>query len=452
MSSESVIIVERLYKSYETYVNPRDRLKQLLLPPFQKILGIKKKNYYDDFHALTDISFEVKQGETFGIIGRNGSGKSTLLQILCGTMLPSNGYVTTRGKVAALLELGAGFNPEFSGRENVYMNGRLFGLSTSQIDERFDSIAAFADIGEFINKPVKTYSSGMYVRLAFAVTAHVDADILIIDEALSVGDAFFVQKCMRFLRKFVEKGTLLFVSHDTSALQQLCSRAILLEKGHLKKIGLPKNIVKSYLESLVSDTQVVSAAKSLNDDSRKDDKSLEYIDMRDRMLNNTNLRNDIELFSFNYSSDSFGDGQAKILDVFIEDVETSKRLTWIVGGEFVRLIIKCQAISDISSVIIGFDLKNRLGQTVFGENTFLTYFDEPQSAAAGQYIYASFEFRIPVMRSGDYAITAAIASGTQSKHVQHHWVHEAMILRSQPSRVCFGEVGLPMREIKIIVD
>ena len=216
MSSDDIAIrVENLSKCYTLYDAPRDRLKQFVLPRLQRGIGKPSRNYYREFWALKDISFEIRKGETVGIIGRNGSGKSTLLQILCGTLTPNSGTVAINGRVAALLELGAGFNPDFTGRENVYMNGSVLGLTKEQIDARFDEIAAFADIGEFLFQPVKTYSSGMYVRLAFAVIAHVDAEILIIDEALAVGDAFFVQKCMRFLRDFMTRGTVLFASHDT---------------------------------------------------------------------------------------------------------------------------------------------------------------------------------------------------------------------------------------------
>src|SRR3990167_2532409 len=198
MSSETAIKITNLSKCYHIYDKPHDRLLQMLMRG--------RKQYYREFWALNDVSFEIKKGETVGIIGRNGSGKSTLLQMICGTLNPTKGQVETHGRIAALLELGSGFNPEFTGRENVYMNASVLGLSNEEIDARFDDIAAFADIGEFIEQPVKTYSSGMMVRLAFAVIAHVDADILVIDEALSVGDAFFTQKCMRFLRKFMEKG------------------------------------------------------------------------------------------------------------------------------------------------------------------------------------------------------------------------------------------------------
>ena len=198
MSFDDVAIrVQNISKCYHLYDHPRNRLYQSVVPRFQRIIGRAPSTFFREFWALKDVSFEVKRGETVGIIGRNGSGKSTLLQIICGTLSPTSGLVETHGRVAALLELGSGFNPEFTGRENVYMNGSVIGLSRDEIDTRFDDIVAFADIGEFIDQPVKTYSSGMYVRLAFAVIAHVNADILVIDEALAVGDVFFVQKCMQ---------------------------------------------------------------------------------------------------------------------------------------------------------------------------------------------------------------------------------------------------------------
>ena len=195
-----VISVRNLSKRYEIYDRPQDRLKQFFWPSFQKLIGQAPKKYFRDFWALNDISLEIKRGETVGIIGRNGSGKSTLLQLICGTLNLTAGSIQTRGRIAALLELGAGFNPEFTGRENVFLNGALLGLSRTEIERHFDEIAAFADIGEHIDQAVKTYSSGMFVRLAFAVQAHLQTDILIVDEALAVGDVFFQQKCARFMR------------------------------------------------------------------------------------------------------------------------------------------------------------------------------------------------------------------------------------------------------------
>ena len=238
MSSEAAIKVENLNKCYQIYDTPRDRLKQFVLPCLQQLVGSQPKQYYREFWALKNISFEVAKGETVGIIGRNGSGKSTLLQMICGTLSPSFGGITTHGRIAALLELGAGFNPEFTGRENVYMNASVLGLVRDEIDTRFDDIAAFADIGEFIEQPVKTYSSGMYARLAFSIAINVDPEILIVDEALAVGDTRFVAKCMRRIKEIQEQGaSILFVSHDIGSVRTLCERAIWLDQEELVEQG-----------------------------------------------------------------------------------------------------------------------------------------------------------------------------------------------------------------------
>ena len=234
MSSDIAIKVENLSKCYQIYEQPRDRLKQFVMPRLQRGLGKQPQQYYREFWALKDVSFEVKKGETVGIIGRNGSGKSTLLQIICGTLNPTGGSVTTHGRIAALLELGSGFNPDFTGRENVYMNAAVLGLSNDEIDQRFDAIAAFADIGEFIEQPVKTYSSGMMMRLAFSVQAAVEPDILVIDEALSVGDEKFQRKCFALLESLKRRGTsIIFVSHSGPQVTELCNRALLIMSGEL---------------------------------------------------------------------------------------------------------------------------------------------------------------------------------------------------------------------------
>nr|WP_305909910.1 ABC transporter ATP-binding protein [Methylomarinum sp. Ch1-1]MDP4522849.1 ABC transporter ATP-binding protein [Methylomarinum sp. Ch1-1] len=242
MSSDIAIKVENLSKCYQIYDQPHDRLKQSIFPRFQRLVGKQPKQYFREFWALKDVSFEINKGETIGIIGRNGSGKSTLLQLICGTLNPTSGSIQTNGRIAALLELGSGFNPEFTGRENVYMNASVLGLSMEETNTRFADIIEFADIGDFINQPVKTYSSGMMVRLAFAVIAHVDADILVIDEALAVGDAVFTQKCMRYIRRFQEKGTLLFVSHDMGAILNLCETGVWIHHGIVQELGEAKKL------------------------------------------------------------------------------------------------------------------------------------------------------------------------------------------------------------------
>ena len=250
-SNDFAIRIQDLSKCFQIYDTPRDRLKQFIAPRFQRLIGQSAKQYFRDFRALNDISFEVKKGQTVGIIGRNGSGKSTLLQIICGTLTPSSGSVETRGRVAALLELGSGFNPEFTGRENVYMNAAVLGLSKEEVDARFDEILIFADIGDFIEQPVKTYSSGMMVRLAFAVAINVEPEILIVDEALSVGDELFQRKCFSRIEAIRASGaTVLFVSHSGSTVIELCDHAILMDSGEKLAVGEPKQIVGDYQKML----------------------------------------------------------------------------------------------------------------------------------------------------------------------------------------------------------
>jgi lipopolysaccharide transport system ATP-binding protein len=252
MSSDDIAIrVANLSKCFQIYDAPRDRLKQFILPRLTRLAGQPPRQYFREFWALRDVSFEIKRGETVGIIGRNGSGKSTLLQIICGTLTPTGGSVETRGRIAALLELGSGFNPEFSGRDNVYLNAAVLGLSREEVDARFAEIAAFADIGDFIEQPVKSYSSGMVVRLAFAVAINVDPEILIVDEALSVGDELFQRKCFSRIENIRAKGaTILFVSHSGAQIVELCDRALLMDSGEKLAMGAPKQIVGRYQKLL----------------------------------------------------------------------------------------------------------------------------------------------------------------------------------------------------------
>lgn len=263
LSSEYSIRVEDLSKRYEIYAQPVDRLKQMTLPRVQRALHRPVCTYFKEFWALRDVSFDVYRGETVGIVGRNGSGKSTLLQMICGTLHPTTGNISVRGRIAALLELGAGFNPEFTGRENVYLNAAVIGLDRNEIDARFDDIAAFADIGEFMERPVKTYSSGMYVRLAFAVAINVDPEILVVDEALAVGDELFQRKCFARIDTIRSQGaTILFVSHSANTVIELCDRAVLLDSGQMLALASPKRIIDSYHKLLYSDPQQIEAVRA----------------------------------------------------------------------------------------------------------------------------------------------------------------------------------------------
>ncbi|MFC5430188.1 ABC transporter ATP-binding protein [Paraburkholderia denitrificans] len=459
MSSEIAIRVSGVSKGFQAYNRPQDRLLQSLyglaarlapLPVLRDKFARKAQSCSRTFWALRDVSFEVRRGETVGVIGRNGSGKSTILQMICGTLGATTGEIETHGRIAALLELGSGFNPEFTGRENIYLNGQLHGLTREQIRERFDDIIGFADIGDFIEQPVKTYSSGMFVRLAFAVIAHVDADILVVDEALAVGDAFFTQRCMRFLREFMKTGTVLFVSHDTNAIRNLCTRAIWLERGQMQQEGEPKDVCNLYLEAFYeaqqgkgTTTRMKSRADVVAAAARKPEK-----DQRLAFINNTTLRNDIRLFKFNPDAAAFGKGGAHITGVEFFD-ESGSPLSWIVGGELVTLCISVHSEILLASPIIGFHIKDKLGQTLFGDNTFLSFCDSPVACEAGSTISAYFTFLMPVLPGGDYSVNAAVAEGTQENHVQLHWMHDALIFKSEASSVSTGLVGIPMLNIDL---
>lgn len=464
-NEEVAISVTGLSKTYRINNSPSAPLKEMLSYWLRKRIGLPEKSRAQQFNALSDISFELKKGETVGIVGTNGSGKSTLLQLICGTLIPTQGRVEINGRVAALLELGSGFNPEFSGRENVFMNGMILGLSEEEIHERFDAIHSFSEIGDFIERPVKTYSSGMLVRLAFSVIAHVDANILIIDEALSVGDVFFVQKCMRFLRNFMENGTVLFVSHDMGAVMNLCDRAIWLQSGEMMGQGHPKEISEAYLEQIytskssIAPTQSSENSKGLEVEaqSKKIDTTsksqvilsqTDFRDMRANFINTTELRNDIEVFYLDETAAQFGSGGAKIIGAQFND-EEGLPIVWIVGGELVQLIIKAKALKNLGNSIVGFILRDRLGQTLFGDNTYIARIDNSNKAVVGQSINAKFIFRMPILPLGDYTISLAIADGTQLEHSVECWLHDAIKFKSHSTSLSNGLIGIPMNEIEL---
>lgn len=448
--NDVAVRVNKLGKCYQIYDTPRDRLRQFVAPRLQRLTGQTPKQYFREFWALKDVSFDIKKGETVGIIGRNGSGKSTLLQVICGTLSPTSGSLETHGRIAALLELGSGFNPEFTGRENIYMNGAILGLTRDEINARFDIIAAFADIGEFINQPIKTYSSGMVLRLAFAVIAHVDADILVIDEALAVGDAFFTQKCMRFLRTFMKTGTVLFVSHDTVSVKNLCNRAIWLEKGKVLQEGSPKEVCELYLQAFYEAQQGKGSTTKLKA-IKNQDATRPLKDQRLEFINASNLRNDLQIFEFDPEAASFGKGGAQITSVEFLDKEGSP-LAWVVGGELVTLRLHAIAHEPLDTPIIGFTIKDRLGQVLFGDNTYLSHRENQLFCEAEDKIQAEFTFLMPILPAGDYSVNVAIANGTQNQHVQHHWIHDAILFKSESSSVATGLIGIPMQRIKLDVS
>lgn len=476
MSNEFIIRAESVSKTFDVWSSPSARFfgplyRGLAQPPF---LPTKLRNKFSQqasqacrkFHALNDISFEIPRGQSVGIIGRNGAGKSTLLQIITGTLAPSSGRLEIRGSIAALLELGSGFNPEFTGRENARLNATLHGLTSRQIDERLDSILAFAEIGDFIDQPVKTYSSGMTIRLAFAVVAHLNADILIVDEALAVGDTFFVQKCMRFLRKFQETGVLLMVTHSSENIKSLCQRAIWLDQGNMKLDGDPKKVTEAYLEAFFSQENQsrfgkatnTSRAKTVSQSTNKQDNTFAssdvplekfkpLTDQRLKYINNSPHRNDLQVFEFNPNAKSFGTGEGEIVSVSLED-EEGRSLTWVVGGEIVTLRIQIECKSDFKHPIVGFYVKNHLGQHLFGDNTFFNTQKENIACSANTLLEAHFTFQMVILPPGDYCFVIALADGNVTEHIMHHWMHDALIFKSTASPMQGrGLIGIPMFDI-----
>ena len=373
-----------------------------------------RKIIWEDVWALQGVSFDVSQGDVLGVIGQNGAGKTTLLRILSGMLEPDRGNVDIKGKVSSLMELGAGFNPEFTGRENVYMNAAIMGLSKAETDARFDDIVAFADIGNFLDQPVKTYSSGMYVRLAFATAVNVSADILVVDEALAVGDARFQQKCMAKIREFCRSGTVIFVSHDTTAVTELCSRVLWIESGRVKMDGEPKLVVEKYLEHMYGE------------DSRTEKELLETSSISG---NNYNLNNFIPVTN---DIRQFGNRKVVIESVRLFSPGGSNGVVY--SGRKCEISLILHARERISKPIVGYTVKDRLGREIFGDNTALINYPLSPLAAGKRYLITFKLDAWPNLVEGDYAISVAVAEGTMEDHVQCHWLHDVFIVKSIPVR------------------
>ena len=455
LDRDTVIQCKDLGKCYQIYNNPKDRLKQAIWRG--------KRQYFREFWALRDVNFEVRRGESLGIIGRNGSGKSTLLQLICGTLTPTEGTIRTKGRIAALLELGSGFNPEFTGLENIYLNASMLGLSKDKTDKQLDDILSFADIGDFLDQPVKTYSSGMAVRLAFAVIAHVDADILVVDEALAVGDAFFTQKCMRFINRFKSEHSLLFVSHDAAAVTTLCDKALFLSQGSQIILDKPKKALDCYMKDFYSAAQTVNAHSKSGEshttieiDESCTANPKDWIDYRKDIINSSGTPNLLEISQFSeclLSAESFGNGKATISSAELIDFATKKSLLIGKGGERTILRITALALETISRPIIGFLLKNDKGLTLLGDNTLNSRTqllgDVEILVKKNEYYCAEFEFTLPLLPKGKYSFTLSLAEGTQLDHSQLQWMNDALIFESINCCVAAGLAGIPMHRIAI---
>lgn len=367
MRSDIAISVKNLTKKYRIFGHPGDRIKQALT--------FGRMRFHREFIALQDISFEIKKGETVGIIGRNGSGKSTLLQLICGILKPTLGTVQVNGRVSALLELGAGFNPEFTGRENTYFQGAVMGLTKESMDERFDDIAAFADIGEFIDQPVRVYSSGMFVRLAFAVAVHVEPDILVVDEALSVGDVVFQHKSKKRVREMIDSGTsLLMVSHDRNIVTSTCNRCIYLDGGRMEMDGLPSDVFDYY--------HAMAATQNGNQIS------LNQLDSgRAQVVSGT--------------------GEARVERIRLLDSD-NKEISLVEIGAPVVLEFAVYVCQPIPRLVLGFTLRDRFGQQIFGINTNSFGKSLVDVQAGGRGVFR-FSFNA-CMGAGSYSVSTALVS------------------------------------------
>lgn len=393
------IKVENLTKVYPLYNSRKDRLKEAIHP--------LRKKYHKDFYALHNVSFEVKKGETVGIIGKNGSGKSTLLKILSGVLTPTSGSVTINGKVSSLLELGTGFSPELTGIENVYFYGMLLGFSKKEMDEMLPDILAFADIGDFVYQPVKSYSSGMYVRLAFSVAVNVKPDILIVDEALAVGDIFFQQKCMIRMRRIIESGaTILFVSHDPATIQSLCHRGVLLDKGKVAMIGPAKEVSQEYFKQI--HIQANEVLREVAEETKKDNSVLASGNVNDAMPANTLTENDFldggEEFT-RRCTERFGDDVGWIRNVkvlnskgeFTNRIEYKEPFT-------VRVYIKAKR--DIDNYCVGFRVWDDKGMSLAGTHTIIERISL-KPLAKGERLIIDFTVE-NIFNVGNYSVSAGL--------------------------------------------
>ncbi|MNW34179.1 Teichoic acids export ATP-binding protein TagH [compost metagenome] len=399
--SNFAIEIENLCKTYKLYDKPVDRLKESL--------NLTKKKYHRDFNALSNISFSVNKGETVGIIGKNGSGKSTLLKIITGVLSPTSGKVAVDGKISALLELGAGFNLEFTGIENIYLNGTMMGYSQQEMDKKVDAIAEFADIGDFINQPVKTYSSGMFARLAFAVAINVEPDILIVDEALSVGDIFFQNKCFKKFDELKEKNTtILFVSHDIGSIRQMCSRVLWLDSSEQimfddKEIVCSHYLNRRFIENNNMNQEIVKEIKNDQIEMKTFDESNKEFPQIISLGDNNLLSNEVEIVSF-----------------FLTDTK-GNRITELEVERTYKCHIVVDFKKDFINLIVGFVWENNKGVSLFAFNTFIQS-KANFKANKDEIVEVIFEFQLPKIMKGEYLLSPAVAQGIQDQHVMLTWL------------------------------
>lgn len=425
--SDVAISIREVSKVYALYRKPVHRLLEIFHP--------RGRKYHTPFCALDKVSFELHRGEALGLIGRNGSGKSSLLQLISGIQHPTSGTVQVNGRISALLELGAGFNPEFTGRENVYLNTAIQGLSEEDTDARFQRIAEFADIGEFIDRPVKTYSSGMYIRLAFAAAVSVQPEILIVDEALSVGDIFFQQKCMTHMKKMMEGCTIVLVSHDMHSIVNLCNRVLLLENGRVTFDGDPVQAVSKYTKILHEEqfsggkqrVERETALSSPAGNAGLPEDFAEWIKVPPEK------RSGVEQVVIEYLSVTCG----------------GKPVNLVQKGDLITIRLLVHAATDLDELIFGYNVKDRIGNALFGENSLCLNAPAPRLAAGRSVVEYSFYW--PEVYPYKYTITVGIGQGEVALgHVVQCWAHDMVSLTAMtPGRSIHGMFNNELNSLAI---
>jgi ABC-type polysaccharide/polyol phosphate transport system ATPase subunit len=418
--SQPLIEFDSVSKTYPIYSSPSDRLKELAT--------LNRRSFHRDFQALEEVSFQVQRGETFCIIGENGSGKSTLLQIVAGILKPSAGRVSVKGRVSALLELGSGFNPEFSGRDNVYLNAAILGLTSAEIDKKYSDIEEFAEIGDFIRQPVKTYSSGMIVRLAFAVAIHVDPDIILVDEALAVGDIYFRQRCMRKVHELRARGiTILFVSHAIGDVKAIGDRTLWLEHGHIKEIGETDRVVAKYIAAILEkDAAYLHHRPTAPTEEREAVAAPEIVEG----IPNIDHRH--------------GDRRAEIIGIAIYD-EYGQKLQLLEPSSRVVVRISARAIDYLARPMVGFMLRNHLGVDFAGTNTAREGY-ELSAMHPGDICTVDFHLQLPAFYPSSFSFSPAIADGTLVHYAMADWIDNAITLQmGHGEGQVYGYMHLPCR-------
>ena len=404
---ENAIRVTNVTKVYKMYEKPIDRLKESLHP--------RHKEYHKKFYALNNISFNVGKGETVGIIGTNGSGKSTILKIITGVLSPTDGSVEVEGTISALLELGAGFNSDYTGIENIYMNGTMMGFSRKEMDGKLQDILDFADIGDFVYQPVKTYSSGMFVRLAFALAINVEPEILIIDEALAVGDAFFQAKCFNKLEEIKNSGTtILFVSHDIVSVKKLCSRAIWLDRGNLREVGDAKEVCEKYL------------SMQIEEQNREKAQLIRQMKLGNvtESVETEHERKEFRRIDLSNAAGESGTREGEILSFYIRDNQGND-VAVLQTEHTYHFGLLTKFNTDMDNVLFGFEMENTRGVKLFSVNNFLS--DEVLAHVNRGEIYeVSFAVKLPRICATEYLVSPSLAAGDQTNHVVLHRIHNAV--------------------------